>query len=76
MSECRSCGRPVVWVRTTTNKDMPVDPEPRDDGNVVVTGGGPLVDHCTVLIIPHPERSPRYVSHFVTCPHAEKWRRT
>jgi hypothetical protein len=33
--KCRSCAKPVLWVKTANNRAIPLDPEPRADGNVV-----------------------------------------
>ena len=66
VQKCRSCGAPILWVRTTTGKAMPVDakPEKRIVLDPADTGQptGRVVD--------------TYVSHFATCPHAAKHRRS
>jgi hypothetical protein len=31
---CTACGAPVIWARTTRGKNIPVDAEPSDRGNV------------------------------------------
>ena len=31
---CRRCGREFLWARTAKGRAMPVDPEPRPDGNL------------------------------------------
>lgn len=67
---------------------MPVDPEPHEDGNVLLHRGGPVP--TAVVLGPieiherrerdakfarHWESQPRlYRSHFVDCPQAERWR--
>jgi hypothetical protein len=83
MSCCRSCGSEVLWVRTTNGTRMPLDPLPVDAGNVAMVGtaaadGSPLVE----VVDPHAPQlplvdalAPRYVSHFATCPDADRWRR-
>jgi len=71
---CRSCGAPVLWVTTINNKAMPLDPEPVEDGNLFLTDEGvatviepgSLWDHLPI---------PRYVSHFVSCPDRDQWRK-
>lgn len=35
-ARCSSCHRPVWWGRTRAGKLMPLDPEPVEDGNVVL----------------------------------------
>jgi hypothetical protein len=75
---CRSCGAPIVWVITANGKQMPLDPEPADDGNVWVTGV--WAGRRTVAVgltgadVPRNEAL-RYVSHFVTCKDAATWRK-
>lgn len=31
---CRRCGEEFVWARTVKGRSMPVDPQPRPDGNL------------------------------------------
>lgn len=80
-SKCRSCDRPIVWTATEHGKKMPVDLEPVETtagpGLFVLRpnkGGAPR----SIAVTPgffdgNPE--PAYVSHFATCPHADRWRR-
>ncbi len=35
LGKCRSCNKPVLWVKTVNDKPAPLDPEPRADGNIV-----------------------------------------
>lgn len=73
MDECRSCNAPVLWVQTPDDKWMPVDPSPHDNGNVRLndtrkkaTVLGPLeVEAYDGLL---------FLSHFATCPQADRWR--
>jgi len=76
---CRSCRAPVRWcITAATGKRMPVDPDPVPDGNIFVhhiEGGTPIIE----VTLSHDE-VPRsvpftYVSHFVTCPAADSWRK-
>lgn len=68
---CSSCNAPVLWVTTDAGKMMPVDAEPRADGNVAVVGA-----ECHAYDMEDAMRSrPRFVSHFATCPDAPRWRR-
>lgn len=64
---------------------MPLDPEPRADGNVVYTRDKalsragtfvPVVAYVTQqpLGLPDLVEPDRYVSHFATCPQADRWR--
>lgn len=59
---------------------MPVDPQPADDGNVqidldTVTASG--AHPATVLgpLETYDHDGPLHLSHFATCPDADKWRR-
>lgn len=81
---CRSCHAAVVWVVTTAGASMPLDPEPRADGNIEMTGrtrrtkqGGmaPEVSYVPTQGALIASDEPRYVSHFATCPNAEQHRR-
>ncbi len=49
---------------------MPLDPQPVDDGNVVMVG-----DRVRVLRKGEGASAERYRSHFVSCPTADQHRR-
>jgi hypothetical protein len=76
VSRCKSCARPIRWVKAkATNKMMPLDAVPVETGNIVV------IDDLAVVfadagelweMYPHHDR---YVSHFATCPDAKAFRR-
>lgn len=87
MSACSSCRRPILWCVTEGGKRMPIDPEPHADGNVVKTGATDLVygkpvpvvrvlDDATMTLFDTVPAGvePRFVSHFATCPDADKHR--
>lgn len=67
---CRSCGAPTIRAKTVNGKTMPVDAEPVDGGNLHLNAGPAVV---VVKGCDCPRE--HYVSHFVTCPDAGKWRR-
>lgn len=73
MNNCRSCGAPIFWARTTTRKNIPIDADPVDNGNVELTRtwDGPF----RVVSVVAPGDG-THVSHFVTCPDASDHRRT
>lgn len=76
MSTCKSCLAPITWVRMLgTDKAMPVDREPHDEGTVVLTGGSrrgsPL---ARVVRSDEHVHGMRYRSHFVSCPNAKAHR--
>ena len=68
--KCRSCPAQVIWVRTAaTGKRMPLDATPVPAGNVAIRDG-----LAVVMSGPVPGGGGR-LSHFATCPQAEKWRK-
>lgn len=75
---CKSCLRPVRWVLTDAGKRMPLDPEPFEGGNVWVDhyeGGMPIVRVASSRAAVPAAEALVYLSHFVTCPNADKWRK-
>lgn len=75
-SRCRSCHASIIWAKTEGRKMMPVDAEPVEDGNIELTATG----NPWPMASPYPPAGfPRadllYVSHYATCPDAEKWRK-
>ena len=78
-SECRSCRAPIVWARTAFNgTPIPVNPDPTDDGNLLVElfGEG---DRLVATVLPPGDvritEETTYTSHFVTCPDGDQWRK-
>jgi hypothetical protein len=72
MSQCRSCKAELLWCKTLTGKNIPVDLVPVPGGNIeiqVVKGKQVVVVHES-----NPDIT-RYVSHFATCPNAKEHRR-
>ena len=70
---CRACKKPVLWYTTTLGAVMPLDPEPCDDGNVVIVDGKALSLKGDLWEEHHD--GPRYKSHFATCPNAAEFRK-
>lgn len=78
LGTCASCAAPIYWVSTAAGKWMPIDRQPRDDGNV-------YVDEHDVAHVQRRttegqvalgfDSARRYVSHFVSCPHADQHRK-
>lgn len=73
---CRSCGAPIVWaVMECTGARAPfdADPLPPEAQRCFV-----LDDSALVPVARYPglfdAKSPRFVSHFATCPDADGWR--
>ena len=79
MSYCRSCGAPIVWIRMKSGKMMPVDAaekhywnDPQGKDSVVLESGE--VIRCSLK--GEGEAAGRgFVSHFSTCPNANKHRK-
>lgn len=75
MSQCRSCHAEIVWARTVKGKRIPVDKAPVSDGNITLhpTMDGPP----TAIVHSQPPLGDErlYVSHYVTCPDADSWRK-
>lgn len=79
MTKCRSCGADIIWIITKTGRKMPCNAEPiffdlanmNDEGTKVF-----VKDNGTIAIgIENPEgQEVGYISHFATCPEADKWR--
>lgn len=78
---CRSCGAPISWAFTLKGKRLPMDPDPAENGNVILPideDGLPL----PAIVFRDAEDAMdgfpganRYLSHFVTCPNAGAHRR-
>lgn len=61
-SECKYCFREINFVMSTKGKMMPLDVEPRADGNLIIE------DDVARYIRPDdPPELTKYVSHFATC---------
>jgi hypothetical protein len=78
MNACKSCEQPIRWVKTEQGQPMPLDPEPRPDGNIVLRRlafEGPLIAHYLAAGEEPAADEERYVSHFATCPNAAAHRK-
>lgn len=87
--ECSRCSAPIKWVIQTTGSLQPLDPDPRADGNIVLTGltrpHGVRENVPEVRVLTKAERDAtgalaldygsRYVTHFATCPNARDFRK-
>lgn len=80
MSICRGCGCEIDWIRTTADRNMPVDPEPvfvieNDGRDRFVTDEGEVITGRAA----RPEEESRellvaFVPHWKTCPNAGDFR--
>ena len=77
---CRSCGKQILWIRTKSGKNMPVDPTfvnfKKVDGGkerIVLPNGEVIAgERCEADDNPDGHG---YISHFATCPNADSHRR-
>lgn len=69
MATCGSCPAEIVWAETERGRRIPLDARPVADGNLA------LVDGVALAATKAPSDAPRYRSHFVSCPNAERHRR-
>ena len=60
MPTCRSCGAPIVWGKTPSGKNMPLDAKPEKRG---------VIEEGVVRI------TNAYTPHWSTCPSAAEHRR-
>jgi hypothetical protein len=67
---CRSCLAPIKWAKTIRDRRIPLDPNPSPDGNIELING---IAH--VVGTSDNPADIRHISHFATCPHANKHRR-
>jgi hypothetical protein len=71
VTRCGSCGAAIFWAKTQIGKRIPIDLEPRADGNLVVRRAQAGV--VAVPLAKAGELGPDevlHVSHFATCPDA------
>jgi hypothetical protein len=71
-TNCRSCGADILWVWSIRHKKMPVDAEPSERGNLILTdapGGG------SMAVRARDGDRELYTSHFATCPNAKAHRK-
>lgn len=78
MSQCRSCGAEVLWVKLIPhNRLNPLNPTPTREGNIRMLGQRKAVarvlgkeDMATAKLASEE----LYTSHFATCPNAKQHR--
>lgn len=86
ITKCKSCGASITWIKTKNGRVMPCDVPAVDyqenykGTDTVVTDDGRVL---RVMIFKNPSPSglqpiidgKGYISHFATCPYANKYRR-
>lgn len=73
---CRSCGNPIVWAVTKRGKNIPIDPQPTPNGNILLRdniAGHKDAVYLSAAIQPNPGEK-KYTSHFATCPNSKAHR--
>lgn len=78
MSACRSCGAEIIWAVTDPGgRRIPLDAEPaeRPTGLFTLVMPDPVFTADTTPIAVSAAKTPVYISHFVTCPHADQHRK-
>jgi len=65
-AKCSSCGAEIVWTLTAAGKRMPVDAKPEKRIAIRPNPADPLTPLSRVVDV--------FVSHFATCPHADRHR--
>lgn len=68
---CQACAAPIMFLPTATGKRIPLNAAPAPTGNMVIRDGVAGVARADEVV----SNVPRYLSHFVTCPDAAKFRR-
>lgn len=69
---CHDCRAPIVYAWTRAGHRLPVDADPRPDGNCWLQ---PEAKRVIVHIVAKGSRAELYVPHFVTCPNVAARRR-
>ena len=77
---CKGCGAAIIWIRTPGGKTMPCDPDPAyyreregASGKIVTPNG--MVLSADIGVPPSQATGYGYISHFSTCPAADRFRR-
>ncbi|MCC8049584.1 MAG: hypothetical protein LIP10_02860 [Clostridiales bacterium] len=77
---CRSCGAPIVWIRTRTGRPMPCDAKAvnyltKPGGpDKIVTPAGDVIS-CEIVHSPAEATGWGYIPHWSTCNDPDKFRR-
>lgn len=80
MAKCKSCGAEIIWVKMRSGKSAPCNPEPIHYRKLVHG-----IENMLILVTPEGDVTPGqawedsdlfgYISHFATCPYANRHRR-
>lgn len=78
--KCKSCGEEIIWIKTAGGKAMPCDPEQivywekKGGSQKIVTSNGEVLSAEFSGIL-GTETGIGYISHFASCPNADRHRR-
>lgn len=80
MAKCKSCGAEIIWIKMRSGKSAPCNPEPIHYRKFVHN-----IENMLVLVTPEGDVIPGeacedsdlfgYISHFATCPNANRHRK-
>lgn len=73
-SLCRTCQAAIIWAVSESGTNCPIDAEPVEHGNIVLTVRPPLAPLARVLSAGEQALASKYTNHFATCPDAPAWR--
>lgn len=81
MAICKGCGQVIRFIKLSNGRIMPVNPSPvyyedkRDGAAVIITEDGRVSSGHTEAVAVIGSKVKGYVSHFSTCPCADRYRR-
>ena len=78
-SKCRACGAPIVWIKTTAEKNMPCDADAvaywkKEKGLCRVVTPNGEVFACEYNGDPEKVTGNGYVPHWANCPKADNFK--
>ena len=72
MSTCKGCGKEIKWVKTSTGKNMPLDPKPV---KMIQVKDRPVMDDVQVESIKTGYSIDVYMPHWATCEKADQFKK-
>lgn len=73
VANCRFCGAPIRWAKTSKGRNIPLNPTPVPDGKFGLILNGQDAPPTAVRAQDHHQL--RYDTHFADCPFAGKARK-
>lgn len=75
MAKCKGCGETIAWGRTVAGKNVPLNPEPDDQGNLAFVRSDGAQKLIVVRDFERPlYRGRIYMPHHATCPQVGMFR--